>query len=213
MHAYRVLRTRLSAMVGAVLDPGITFLQYLRKAAGFAQAGEDDAKSRKDRPGARPEPAAPSAAAPAATAATKPKRRLRAMLVYLSVLLAGGMGGGVLAYDLLDKLLIYHFTENRRLEAAFATQSWSAETTRQTLEETQSKHSEAEKQLAALRAEHAKLVAEGKDKLVLAPTRAETLRAGHVPVLPANAVNSSNCKAIAGNDLNALMDCIHKFNR
>jgi hypothetical protein len=206
-HANRVLRTRLTAAVVRVLDPGIALLQWLRKAAGGAQAGEDDQGSRKDRPGGRPEAAV---AAAAEAGAPRPKRRLRAFLVYLSVLLAGGMGGGALAYDLLEKLVIYHLSENRRLEAALSTQSKSADSTRRELEQAQARRVEAEKQVAALRAENARPAPEGQDKLAQAPARPETTRAGIAQAPPPK---TGDCNVIAGGDVNALMDCIHKFNR
>jgi hypothetical protein len=222
-HANRVLRSRLSAAATAVLDPGIALLQWLRKAAGGAQdaeAGEDGSRSRKDRPGGRPE----AAAAPAAeTGAPKPKRRLRALLVYLSVLLAGGMGGGALAYDLLEKLIMYHFSENRRLEASLSTQSKSAAAARQDLEQAQAGRIETEKKLAVLRAEYARAAPERQDKLAEAATRPGTTRAGNAQApqpagrdsadRQAPPPRTGDCSVIAGNDISALMDCIHKFNR
>lgn len=208
-HANRLLRARLSAAATAVLDPGIALLQWLRKAAGGAQnaeAGEDDNRSRKDRPGGRPE-----AAAPADAEAPRPRRRLRSFLVYLSVLLAGGMGGGALAYDLLEKLVIYHLSENRRLEAALSTQSKSADSTRQELEQAQARRIEAEKKLTALRAENARPAPERQDKLAQAAARPEMAlgSAGRQAPPP----KTVDCSVIAGNDVSALMDCIHKFNR
>lgn len=213
-HASRVLRSRLSAAATAVLDPGIALLQWLRKTAGGAQdakAGEDDHRSRKDRPGGRPEAAAAPAAAEAA--APRPKRRLRAFLVYLSVLLAGGMGGGALAYELLEKLIFYQLSENRRLEAALSTQSKSAAATRQELEQAQAGRSEAEKKLAVLRAEHARAAPERQDKLAQAPTRPGSMRAEERAGRKAPPPKASDCNLIAGDNINALMDCIHRFNR
>jgi hypothetical protein len=220
-HANRVLRARLTAAVVRVLDPGIALLQWLRKAAGGAQDAEGDHRSSKDRPGGRPETAAAADAADAA--APKPKLRLRAFLVYLSVLLVVGMGGGALAYDLLEKLVIYHFSENRRLETALSTQSKSAAATRQELEQALAGRIEAEKKLAALRAEYARAAPERKDKLAEAATRLGTTPAGNAQA-PQQAGHDSagrkapppktgDCTVIAGDNINALMDCIHKFNR
>ena len=90
-HANRVLRARLTAASLSVLDPGIALLQWLRKAAGgvpAAEAGEGDAGSRKDRAGGRSE----AGAAVAEAEAPAPRRRLRAFLVYVGVLLAGAWG-------------------------------------------------------------------------------------------------------------------------
>ena len=201
-HANRVLRSRLTAAVVCVLDPGIALLQWLRKAAGGAQhteAGEDDLRSRKDRPGGRPD----AAAAPVAETATpKPRRRLRAFLIYLSVLLAGGMGGGALAYELLEKLIIYGYSENGRLEAALSTQSKSADSARQELEQAKAARSEAEKKLAALRAGNAQ-----------APPPAARESTGRAVAATTPAPKTVDCSAIASDNIAALMDCIHKFNR
>jgi hypothetical protein len=132
-------------------------------------------------------------------------------------MLACGMGGGVLAYELLEKLIIYGYSENGRLEAALSAQSRSAAAARQELEQAQARRIDAEKKLAALRAEHAGAERAGpaaaagrQDKLAQANTRPEAPRASDARASPPKAVD---CGVVAGNDVTALMDCIHKFNR
>ena len=218
-HANRVLRARLTATVVCVLDPAIALLQWCRKAAGAgdAAAGEDERGSRRDRPGGSSE----DAGAPAAeTAAPRPRRRLRAFLVYVSVMLACGMGGGVLAYELLEKLVMYGYSENGRLKAELSAQSRSAAAARQELEQAQARRIDAEKKLAALRAEHAGPAAAAgrQDKLAQADTRSEAARAVNAQApqpagRQAPPPKTVDCGVIAGNDVSALMDCIHKFNR
>jgi hypothetical protein len=216
-HANRVLRAKLTAAIVCVLDPAIALLQWFRKAAGAgdAEAGEDDRGSRRDRPGGRPEDGGVPAAE---TAAARPRRRLRAFLVYVSVMLACGMGGGALAYELLEKLIIYGYSENGRLEAALSAQSRSAAAARQELEQAQARRIDAEKKLAALRAEHAGSAAGRQDKLAQADTRSEAARAVNAQApqpagRQAPPSKTVDCGVIAGNDVSALMDCIHKFNR
>ena len=209
-HANRVLRARLTAAIVCALDPAIALLQWCRKAAGArdAEAGEDERGSRRDRPSGTSEDAGAQAAETAG-----PKRRLRAFLVYVSVMLACGMGGGVLAYELLERLVIYGYAENGRLEGALAAQSRAAATARQALDQAQAGRIEAEKKLAALRAERAGPAAAavvGPDKLAQANTRPEAPQSAGRQVPPPKAVD---CGVIAGNDVSALMDCIHKFNR
>jgi hypothetical protein len=232
-HAWRLLRTRASNAATAVLDPGIAWLQRLRKAAGGAQgadggSGEDRRRPRddgaNDRPGGRRDAAAP--AAQGAAPAPKPTRRLRAFLIYLSVLLAGGMGGGALAFNLFAKLLDRQSAESRRLQATLSKNAKSAAAAKKELELAQSKRIEAEKKLEASIAEHAKSSPEKQTKLDEAEHRpatmlaAERARDSRQPsavsrdsaggkALP---VKTGNCK-VDGNNSSALKDCINEFNR
>jgi hypothetical protein len=211
----------MTALIVGVLDPAIVLLKWLRKAAGAREA-ENDYGSKRDRPGGRPGDAAAPDAEPAAP---QPRRRLRAFLIYVSVMLACGMGGGALAYELLEKLIIYGYSENGRLEAAISAQSRSAAAARQELEQAQARRIDAEKKLAALRAEHAGPAAAAgmQDRLAQANTRPEAARAVNAQApQPAERDGAGrqapppktvDCGVIAGNDVSALMDCIHKFNR
>lgn len=211
-----MLRAWLTAAVVRVLDPAIALLQWCRKAAGAhdSEAGEDGRGSERDRPGGGPGNAGTPAAG---TAAPGPRRRLRAFLVYVSVMLACGMGGGALAFELLENLIIYGYSENGRLEAALSAQSRSTATARQELAQAQAGRIDAEKKLAALRAEHAgaqhmspAAAAGRQDKRAQAVGRSEAARAVNARAPQPETID---CGVVAGNDVSALMDCIHKFNR
>jgi hypothetical protein len=228
-HAKRSFRSGASAAATAVLDGGIALLQWLRKRAGGAQdadreAGEDRPGARRDRPGGQRDAAAPLAEA----GAQAPKRRLRALLVYLTVLLAGGMGGGVLAYDLLEELLDRQSAESKRLEAMVSENSKSSATTQKNLEEAQAGRIEAEKKLEASLAEHTKSAAELQKKLDETEKRLETMpaaeRASITQTQRASTVSrgsaarkppplkTGNCALSPGN-VGALKGCIEDFNR
>ncbi|HEX7971105.1 MAG TPA: hypothetical protein VF501_02645, partial [Thiobacillus sp.] len=119
-HAKRALRTRLQARITAVLDASIGFLQRLRKKTGGGQETEDTEDrrgSRPDRPGER---RSATAAAETPADVPKPKRRLRALLIYVSVLLVGGIGGGALAYTLFQQQLDRVLNDSQRREAALS---------------------------------------------------------------------------------------------
>lgn len=228
-HAKRSFLSTVSRAVTAVLDPCIAFLQSLRKRAGGAQGanGEVDEDRRgpaRDRPGGRRAAALPLAEVEAQ--APKPKRRFRALLVYLSVLLAGGMGGGVLAYELLEELLVDQFAKSAGLEAMISQQSKSIATTQKKLDEAQAKRIEAEKKLEASLAEHAKSAAEQQKKIDEAGKRLEIMLAADrarnpqrpSPVSRASTtctapqVKTGHCVMSSGN-IGALKGCIEDFNR
>lgn len=226
-HAGRLVRRRASAAATAFLQAIIASLQRLHKAAGGAQdtdrtAEEDRRRPTNDMRGGQRDVAQPSAAA----ATPAPKRRLRSFLVYLSVLLAGGMGGAALGYNLLAKLLDRQFTQNGRLQVAISKHSKSAAATRKELESAQSRRIEAEKKLEAYLAEHAKTSAEKQKRLDEAENRLAAMlaaeRAGnrqpHSPVsrnraggnpLPAK---TGDCN-VNGNNVSTLKDCINAHDR
>jgi hypothetical protein len=226
-HAKRALRTRVSAAAAAALDAGIASLQRLRKQAGGTQeaegaADEDRPRQRNDRPGARCDAAAPAAEADPPA----PRRRLRGFLIHFSVLLAGSMGGGALAYNLLATLLDRQSAESRRLEATLEKHLKSAATAREALEQAQAKRIEAEKKLEASAADYANSSAEKQKKLDEAENRLGTLLATErarnppqpSPVRRASAggkalpVKTGNCK-VEGSNIAALKDCINDFYR
>lgn len=150
-HAKRALLTRLRVRVTAVLDAGIALLQKLRKKAGGGQGAEED----KDRPGARNDrPRERQGATPPVEAvASKPKRRLRAFLIYVGLMLAGGLGGGALAYTQFQKQVDLQLEESRGLEAALAKKTQPSAKTLKTFEEELVRRDKVEKKLAAALAE------------------------------------------------------------
>lgn len=150
-HARRALRTRVRTRITAVLDAGIGFLQRLRtKAGGEPEKAEDT----EDRRGARPdrsEARRGASAAPVETPAEapKPKRRLRALLIYVSVLLVGGIGGGALAYTLFQQQLEQVFQNSQRREAALSKKTRLSAEIQKAFDNEQTQRADAEKKLAA----------------------------------------------------------------
>lgn len=226
-HARRLLRARASAAATAILDAGIAWLQRLRKETGGAQytdgaADEDRRRPRNDMLSGRRVAPATSAAAEAPA----PKRHLSAFLVYLSVLLAGGMGGGALGYNLLAKLLDRQFTQNGRLHVTISKHFKSTAAARKQLEQAQAMRIEAEKKLEASLADYAKSSAEKQKQLDEAQSRlAAMLAADHArnpqqpsPVSRGRAggktlpAKTGNCK-VDGRNVSALKDCINDFYR
>lgn len=240
-HANRLVRSRLSAAACAVLDPIIALLQRLRVGAGGAQdadanADEDSPRSRKGTPGGgragvHAEEGEGEAEAP------KPKRRLLTFLIYFSVLLAGGMAGGALAYELLAKLLDRQAAESRRVEAAALKQSKSVASNQKKLDDAQAKLAEAEKKLEDAQAKRiegeknleaalndSKAAAEKQKKLDEAVKLLDSIRgpdrssaAQRSPPVSSSErkprpLKSGDCTLAAGN-VNALKDCVQNFNR
>lgn len=203
-HAWRSLRTTVSAAVTAVLDAGIAVLQRWRKQAGGAQKadrddGEDRPRSRTDRPGGGRRDATE---ADAEDEAPRPRRRLRTLLVYFAVLLAGGMGGGALAYSLLEELLDRKTAEGLRMEA--------------------------EKKLETSAAEYMKAAAEKQKRLDVAVKLLDTIITAEraVKVQPpgnrgsassagskATPLKTGKCTLDSGKSADTLKDCLEDFNR
>ena len=150
-HARRALRTRVRSRITAVLDAGIGFLQRLRtKAGGEPEKAEDT----DDRRGARPdrsEARRGASADPVETPAEdpKPKRHLRALLIYGSVLLVGGIGGGALAYTLFQQQLDRVLDDSLRQEAARSKKTRPSAEIRKAFDNEQTQRADAEKKLAA----------------------------------------------------------------
>ena len=156
-HARRALLTRVRARVAAFLDAGIALLQGVRKKVGGAQdAGEDEDRpgSRRERPEERKRAAPPDEAE---AEPPKPRRRLRAFLIYVSVMLAGGIGGGALAYNQFQKQLGQLLEESLRQEAALVKKNKPDAKTLKTFEEEQARRAEAEEKLALSLAEYSNI--------------------------------------------------------
>lgn len=145
-HARRALLARLRARVTAVLDAGIALLQGLREKAGGAQAAEED----EDRPDARRDRARErqESAPPAEAEAPRP-RRLRAALLYLGLILAGGLGGGALAYSQFQTLLERQREVSQEREAALAKKTQPDAAALKTFEAELLRRDQAEKKLAS----------------------------------------------------------------
>jgi hypothetical protein len=161
-HAKRVVSSKVHALERAVLDPAIALLQGLRKASGAAEGAEEEgaedrSRSKKTKPGRGRDADEDEAEGEA----PKPKRRLLTFLIYFSMMLAGCMLGGALAYELLANLLERQATESRRLEAAMSKQSKSVASNQKKLAEAEAKRVEAETKLE----ESKKKQAEAEKKL------------------------------------------------
>ena len=150
-HARRALRTRVRTRVTAVLDAGISFLQGLRtKAGGEPEKAEDT----DDRRGARPdrsEARRSTSAAPDETPAEapRPKRRLRALLIHVGVLLVGGAGGGALAYTLFQQQLDRVLHDSQRRESALTKKIRPSAEIQKAFDNELTQRADAEKKLAA----------------------------------------------------------------
>ncbi|MFN7088077.1 MAG: hypothetical protein ACK4N4_15820 [Burkholderiales bacterium] len=196
------LRAAMSAAASALSAPGRALLRRLRK----QETGDADAKSAentdepaKNRPHARHDEAQPAAP----PAAPQPRRHLRAVLIHLGVLVAGGMGGGALAYNLLGTLLYQQFEKSRHLAVENSKLSRAAAAARKKLETAETER------LAA-----AKKFEEEKKKLeaLLAAERAR-----NAPMLAASdgtarPLKTGECALSKGN-LASLKSCIEDFNR
>lgn len=218
-------RQALLAMAVAALDTGIASLQRLRKRAGGAEHADEGRDCDRRRSGERRD-AEPDAHEPAAP---KP-RRLRRLLVYLCVMLAGGMGGMALAYDLLAQLLDRRSATISRQEIKLSKYSKSVAEFEKKLALQQARRIEAETRLAAAVAENEKKVVEQQTKRMEAETRLATVPAEHANNVPRqNAGNgggrgaarngqlssarSGNCTLGGSNIRSALLGCVDELNR
>lgn len=250
-HARRLAGFRLRAMVRAILDPFIALLQRLRKRGGAAQGSDEEEEEDDSRPARdRQRKARPGGAhdkggheregkdeGSVESEAPKPQHRVRAFLIYFSLVLAGGMLGGALAYELLAKLLERQAADNRRLETSVAKLTKSAASNQKKLEEAEAKRAEAVKQLAEAEKKQAeaekkfqaaqtdvKAGAEKQKKFDEAAKLLEQIRGGDRPgsaPRPAPAGSgegrqrpqkTGDC-ALAAGDVKGLKDCVKEFNR
>lgn len=166
-HARRALRTKVRVRVTAVLDSGIAFLQRLRTKAGGEPEKTDDRDDRRDaRPG-RPEARRGVPADPAETPVEtpKPKRRLRKFLIHVGVLLAGGIGGGALAYTLFQQQLDQVLDDSLRQEAAYSKKTRPGPDIQNAFDIEKSRRADAEKKLAASLAAYSAATSDGQRQL------------------------------------------------
>ncbi len=128
-----------------MLDAGIAFLQRLRTKTGGEPEQVEDAKERR---GASTHPIETSVEAP------NPKRRLRALLIHLSVLLAGGIGGSALAYTLFQQQLDRVLNASQHQEATHSKKTQPRAEIQKVLDNEQTQRADAEKKRAASLAAH-----------------------------------------------------------
>lgn len=182
-HAKRVLRARLSAAAGRILNAGIALLQRLLARVGAAPDDGVETQERRSRPSnARRAGARDDRELEDETQAEPPvpQHRLRSFLTHFGVLLCGGMAGGALAYELLAIHLERQAAENQRVAAALAKQSKAAASNRKELEQAKAKLLEVEKKPVEadpklLEAE--KKLAQAEAKRIEAENRLEAYRA------------------------------------
>lgn len=151
-HARRALRTRLRNRATAVLDASIACLQRLRTKAGGEPEKVDDADDRRSFRPDRSEARRGASAAPIETPVDAPKpkrRRLRALLVHLSVLLVGGIGGSALAYTLFQQQLDRMLNDSLHQEAARSKKIRPSAEIQTLFDNEQAQRADAEKKLAA----------------------------------------------------------------
>ena len=175
-HAKRLVKSRLHVLERAILDPIIRLLQRLRKGTGASESPDDEGdedrpKSRKAKPGGGRDVEEQADEGEGEGETPKPKGRLLAFLIYFNVLLAGGMIGGALAYELLAQLLERQSAESAGLQAAMSKLSKSTGSNEKALQEAQAKRVEAEKKFE----EAKKKQVEVEKKLEAALNDAKTL--------------------------------------
>jgi hypothetical protein len=197
----------------AAIDAGITCLQRLRERAGDAkqahERGDRDGERRAKRATAgRPEDAVARAVAPI------PRRRVRRLFVYLSVVLAGGMGGSVLAYGLLAQLLDRQSAEIRRQELMLSKMSKAAVESKNMLERQQAARIEADARLAAALAQKQKQPGEQQAKRVEVESGPAIALAGRANnSRQAGWTRAGECTLGSGDVGSALKGCIAEMNR
>lgn len=206
-HAKPTLHTRLHAGVSAVLGVGSALRQRLvRQTNGLQDAG---IREDSDNHG--------SGEAPPADIPTEapPKRRWRASLVLVGVLIAGGIGGGAFAYTLLQQKLDQQLLESRHREAALSQKLQPAAEIRKALEEEKARRIEAEEKLASATAEYAKSTAEKQKELDMAEKHPAKLYIAEGPRTDGHgthSLKSGDC-TLDPKNIGALKRCIEEFNR
>lgn len=191
----RCKRALLARAIGA-LDACIASLQRLKTRAGGPQKADDTRPADRRRSAGQREaaPASPQAEPP------QPRRRLRRLLIHLALMLAGGLGGMVLAYDLFSRLLEHQTTQIGRQREEISRQAKSLADSRKKSAEERAKRIEAENRLALI----------AQDLAEPPRPRREPAPAGRAP---AGAARTGNCALGAGNIGAALKGCIDQFNR
>ena len=200
----------LLAAVSIVLDQGIASLQGLRKCTGAV--AEQDAPREHDRPGKRATAGRLVDEAAAEAIAPKPRRRLRRLLVYLCVMLAGAMLGTALAYKLLAQLLERQALEIQRQELRLSGYSNSMSALKGKLARQQAQRAEVEARLAKSLAENAKTLEQMRARTP--PPAVGEDRGGGIARKARGAwTGSGNCTVGSGDVRSVLAGCIAEMNR
>lgn len=207
VHAKRSFPVSIMDKAAAILDAAIDALPKLRKSTGGASAtgNEGELEEMAGQPAATPAP-----------------RRIRAVLIYLGVLIVGGAGGGAIVYELLSSNAEQHSTETHSTETAAASDVKASSESGAKTEEKKPEvsHTESAKPVAESQAGLKTNAADAAQKpvSVLASVLAEEKAEKAAPVQANGAtaakrpLKSGDCK-LAGGDIAALKDCVEKFNR
>jgi septal ring factor EnvC (AmiA/AmiB activator) len=139
------------------------------------------------------------------------QQRLRSLLVYTGVMLAGGLGGMALAYDLLAQLLDQRSAEIRRQELRVSTYSKSLADLEIKLDQQQARRIEAETRLAATLADSERKLSELQAMRAETRTQLASAPAGHPG--QAGRIRKASCTLGSGNVRSVLNGCIADMNR
>ncbi|HUX26155.1 MAG TPA: hypothetical protein VMV87_16260 [Burkholderiales bacterium] len=224
VHARAAFASAKGALLAAAriaLDKGIASLQGLRKRAGAA--AEQDAPREHEHPGKRATAGRlMDEAAAAAAIAPKPRRRLRRLLLYLCVILAGAMLGTALAYKLLAQLLERQALEIQRQELRLSGYSKSVSELKGKLARQQAQRAEVDARLAKSLAENAKTLVQMRARQTSAlagrartPPPADGADRGGGIARKARGgwTGSGSCTVGSGDVRSVLAGCIAEMNR
>ena len=220
----------LLAMAAAALDTGISSLQRLRTLAGGAQDADEGRDDERRRPGKRAPRERRDAEPEAPRPVARKPRRLRSLLVHLCVMLAGGMAGMALAYDLLAQLLDRQSASISRQEIKLSKYVKLVAEFEKKLDLGQAQRIEAETRLAAAVAENEKKLIEQQAKRTAAEKQLATVLAEHANNVPRQEIGSGdgrsaasngqlssarsgNCTLGGSNIRSALIGCVDELNR
>lgn len=209
--AETTLRSRLLTALTTVLDARHALRRRLGRKTGELPKEANSAE--------REGPEAPHDEAVAtpdeSTESPRPRRRLRPVLIQGGILLAGCIGGGVLAYSLFQHQLGQQLKDSQRREAALAKQTQPVSDIRKALDAEKARRIAAEEKLAAAAAAYAKSTAEKQKALDAAETHPARLylAEGSRPDGPGTRPLRSGDCTLDPKNIGALKRCIEEFNR
>jgi len=184
--AYTRSKEKCLAAAIRAIDGAIAALQGLRLQAGGEKPEEGRRSGDRARSGKRTQTgrAGTEADADDPVAIKKPRRRLRGLLVYLGVMLLGGMGSMALSYDLLARLLDRQAVELKHQEIKQSKYSKSVARLTAQLDAAQARQAQAETRLAEARAESEKKLGELETKQTAAEARLASALSARVNAVP-----------------------------